>query len=110
MVSSELRDLCVDLRYSFTILARYPTVGPRTFSKIFEVPKVSWRPTPYMAPHSPRGLVEGGQRAPPMPEQCPAPEDGRLQRWYDSRFVLLTWPGLEVSEETKAPTSQQYEL
>jgi len=81
-------------------------VGPRTFTKIFEVPKVSWRPTAFVA----RGLVEGSQRAPPMPVQRSAPEDGRLKRWYDSRFVLLTWPGLEVSEETKAPTLGQYEL
>lgn len=114
MVSVDLRDLCTDLRYGFTINARYPTVGPRVWTKIFEVPKVSWRPTiACPAVSLSRGLAADGSKrapAPPIPEQRPAPEDGRLKRWYDSRFVLLAWPGLEVAEEGTAAILQKYEL
>lgn len=113
MVSVDLRDLCVDLRYGFEILARYPTVGPRSFTKIFEIPKTTWRPTALvtaMALHKSVHNADNGHRAPPMPEQMASPEDGRLKRWYDSCFVLLTWPGLEVSETKASGYSSQYEL
>jgi len=114
MVSVELRDLCTDLRYGFTVLARYPTVGPRTFTKIFEVPKVSWRQSSLASPTS--GALAIARRicdtttCPPTLKQIPAPKDGRLKRWLDSRFALLTWPSLEVCDDQRAPISTRYEL
>jgi len=111
LVSAEIRDLCTDLRYGFTVLARYPTVGPRTWTKIFEVAKVAWRAMPFVSPASQVGRAgEGVLRVPPMPEQVPAPEDGRLKRWHDSRFVLLTWPGLEVVDDARTAASMHLEL
>jgi len=115
VVSVELRDLCTDLRYGFTVLARYPTVGPRAFTKIFQVPKVAWRPSSFARPMD--GAV-GIARAtdysatfpPPMLEQIPAPEDGRLRKWCDSRFVLLTWPSLEVCDDQLGPMSMRYQI
>ncbi|CAE7797588.1 GIP, partial [Symbiodinium sp. CCMP2592] len=37
----ELAELCPELRYAFQVFARYPTVGPRVFQKIYQVEKIS---------------------------------------------------------------------
>eukprot|EP00747_Dinoflagellata_sp_TGD_P068199 gnl/TRDRNA2_/TRDRNA2_155605_c4_seq1.p1 gnl/TRDRNA2_/TRDRNA2_155605_c4~~gnl/TRDRNA2_/TRDRNA2_155605_c4_seq1.p1 ORF type:complete len:746 (-),score=134.79 gnl/TRDRNA2_/TRDRNA2_155605_c4_seq1:31-2181(-) len=113
-VSTELRDLCSYLRYDFTILARYPTLGPRTWTKLFEVSKVLWRASlpaavaPVVAHQGPRGssagLPDDSEQllVPTAPMQVPAPEDSskELQRWRDSRYVLLEWAGVEQQEST----------
>ncbi|CAE7629147.1 GIP [Symbiodinium pilosum] len=82
----ELTELCPDLQYAFQVLARYPTVGPRTFHKIYEVGKIS------------RKTVEAEFDSLPVPSQVPCSEENqeKMQRWLqdESRLVLLSWPGL----------------
>lgn len=106
LVSVELRDLCVDVCYSFTVFARYPAVGPRTFSKIFDVPLVSWQPAPSVAIRSPLAAAEAepissrsegglGVEVPPAPEQVAVPEDANsAKRCQSDGLVVLTWLGL----------------
>ncbi|CAE7400339.1 unnamed protein product, partial [Symbiodinium microadriaticum] len=81
----ELAELCPELRYAFQVFARYPTVGPRTFHKIYEVGSIA-RSTPEAAV------------ALPLPVQVPCSEESQetMQRWLqdDSPLVLLTWDGL----------------
>lgn len=108
----ELQDLCPDLRYSFQVLVRYPTIGPRSFNKIFEANKVSrvaLTAEEVAAAASP-GSSEGRSRLPPAPIQVPLTEVGQemMKRWLqdgDGRIVILSWKGLEAEAENARQAS-----
>eukprot|EP00929_Paragymnodinium_shiwhaense_P109614 TRINITY_DN7608_c0_g1_i3.p1 TRINITY_DN7608_c0_g1~~TRINITY_DN7608_c0_g1_i3.p1 ORF type:complete len:1032 (-),score=256.57 TRINITY_DN7608_c0_g1_i3:107-3037(-) len=88
----ELLDLCADLRYSFSVRARYPTVGPREFTQLWEVPMVAWKP---LGSERSAGESAAARRLLPQVEQVALPESRQFARWQDLRLALLTWPGLE---------------
>lgn len=94
----ELAELCPELRYAFQVFARYPTVGPRTFHKIYEVGSIA-RSTPEAAV------------ALPLPVQVPCSEESQetMQRWLqdDSPLVLLTWDGLLPEAANPRQASQE---
>eukprot|EP00933_Yihiella_yeosuensis_P028971 TRINITY_DN22723_c0_g1_i1.p1 TRINITY_DN22723_c0_g1~~TRINITY_DN22723_c0_g1_i1.p1 ORF type:complete len:1273 (+),score=214.74 TRINITY_DN22723_c0_g1_i1:224-4042(+) len=120
LISLELSDLCPDLRYSFAVLARYPTIGQRNFSKIFEVPLVSRVSGlgAVKAGGAQNKAVAADLTPPPTPIQVPFPESGntKLSQWLQEgsgRLVLLTYPELTAEgecprEATKNPSVSDF--
>ncbi|CAJ1458142.1 unnamed protein product [Effrenium voratum] len=102
-VAVEFTDLCPDLRYSFQVLARYPTVGPRTFTKVYEMNQLARMPS------EAGEAAEGEAVAPPVLVQVPleGQEKEKMQRWLqdEGRLVLLTWPGLVPEAENPRQAS-----
>eukprot|EP00435_Cladocopium_sp_Y103_P051522 s1469_g16.t1 len=97
-VVAEFTDLCPDLRYAFQVSARYPTVGPRTFNKIYEVDRISRSSAPEATKDEETGEPKQVTPVPAM-VQVPLLEDRqeKMQRWLqegEGCLVLLTWPGL----------------
>jgi len=108
-VVTEFTELCPDLRYAFQVLARYPTVGPRTFHKIYEVDKISRLSA---AEETQDGDVPIQALLKPVPTmvQVPLLEESRekMQRWLqdgDGCLVLLTWQGLVPEAENPRQAS-----
>mmetsp|Transcript_110826 Transcript_110826/g.353142 ORF Transcript_110826/g.353142 Transcript_110826/m.353142 type:complete len:2409 (-) Transcript_110826:234-7460(-) len=108
----ELYDLCPEFRYGFAVLARYPTVGPRTFTKVFETSKVVRRLPPLAL--ASRSSESMSVPPPPIPEQLPVPLDPQhLRRWLsddDARLTILRWDGVGVPSEDDAVASARFEL
>eukprot|EP00913_Durusdinium_trenchii_P023496 g22074.t1 len=106
----EFTELCPDLRYAFQVLARYPTVGPRSFHKIYEVEKISKSAAEDEQVDT---QVTAACTAPvPTPVQVPLLEESqeKMQRWLqdgDGRLVLLTWLGLQPEAENPRQASIQ---
>ncbi|CAK0861225.1 unnamed protein product, partial [Prorocentrum cordatum] len=99
----------LDVRYSFVVLARYPAVGSREFTRLFQTGPVAWRsPVPSAEP----AQADGPPIPPPAVERVATPGDGkRLSRWEmegEGRLVLLRWPGLLAPAEGGGPP--QYEV
>ncbi|CAE7806942.1 GIP, partial [Symbiodinium sp. CCMP2592] len=96
----ELAELCPELRYAFQVFARYPTVGPRVFQKIYQVEKIS------------RSSSSEAVATLPLPAQVPfSSEESQemMQRWLqdDSQLVLLTWDGLLPEAANPRQASQE---
>lgn len=108
-VVAEFSDLCPDLRYAFQVSARYPTVGPRSFNKIYEVDKISRSSAPEATKDEATGEAKQVTPVPAM-VQVPLLEDRqeKMQRWLqegEGSLVLLTWPGLAAEAENPRQAS-----
>jgi len=107
----EFKDLCPDLRYAFQVFARYPTVGPRSFNKIFEVSNIHRKPQGGEAIDEMQSLAASKESGPAIPGRLPGPvpptptqvsiirfqEQEKMLGWLEdgnARVVVLTWSGL----------------
>jgi len=118
----EINDLCPQFRHGFSVLARYPMVGSRAFTRVFEVPRISQKSLQsLLAPclqiarsldQSNTSAVAASPVSPvavaaaihlPRPEQVVILQDSpQLRRWDGNgrgRVVLLAWKGLEIAPD-----------
>jgi len=105
LMSCEIRDLRKDVKYVFSLGARYPHIGLRTFEDVLHSQPISLR-------HNTARM--------PVPMQIMAPE-ARIRRFQGARLVLLKWryetngpedvDGLGKSQESiEKEDEKKYEL